>query len=239
MYAPPWIFVAASARVVAIMLFCAAAQGCNDAGFAVVSINPIFDWVEGCNDATVSGHGFSTRATASIGANPLEDISWPDGETEKLDVGFEIHGRIPAGEQGYADLAVENEDGERSVVDAAFYYVACLGTPWVDGALPFEGITPGTTITVAGCSLDAATMHARLVPQGKKKGASSDALPLEVACRSARVTFTAPKMPEGAYMLTIEDEKDARQWPVEPCKGETGDTGGCQEPVVLTYGGER
>lgn len=203
---------------------------CNDAGFAVVSISPIYGYVDGCTDVKVSGHGFSENAEALLDDITLENLAYPDPNTNELDEGFIIYGRTPRHEKGYVDLIVVNKDLSYSTLKEAYYYVDCPGEPWLDSISPSAGVLPHDVVTLSGCNIDTSEVFVRVN--------NSEPIPLSPSCRTATSTFMAPELPAGDYELALVDAKGALLWPSEPCSAK--DTAGeCQEPLVLNYGGEK
>ena len=136
--------------------------GCNTLPFDAVSISPIYGWVDGCNTVTISGHGFSNQATATIGGAPVTGITQP---TRALDVGYLFTATVPAAtEAGYADVVVT--DGENSATisgTGAYYYVACPTTAYVEGIDVTTGLTSGTTVTISGCGFDTGAIQGQLL----------------------------------------------------------------------------
>jgi len=99
---------------------------CNTAGFAAVSIRPVYGFEDGCNPVTVYGHGFDDGTTVSIGDNPMTNLVQPDGG---FDQGFRIDGNVPAGSAGtFADVNVTTAAGEKSTIPEGYYYLACPTT---------------------------------------------------------------------------------------------------------------
>lgn len=199
---------------------------CNDPGFKAVTITPIYGWVDGCTSVTVRGHGFAENATANIGDQALNDLSYPDAETKPLDVGYQLYGRTPpATEKGYADVSVTS-NGETSVIPDAFYYVACLADAFVEGANPTEAITSGSTVTLYGCNLDA--------NQWKVKVGDAEPVAMTSSCSTAEVTFTAPDLADGSYAVSIVDSAGNTVFPVACDSADTGVV--CTPAPILTYG---
>jgi hypothetical protein len=202
---------------------------CNDAGFAVVSISPIYGFEDGCTEVKVSGHGFAEGAKATLDGYELDNIAYPDTSTKPLDLGFVLYGRTPSHEPGFVDLIVFNPDETWSRVRKAFYYVACPGSPHVETVSPRTDVRSQDVIVLDGCSLDSNDLFVTV--------GDSEPLPLSPSCGSARVTFMAPTLPAGAYALRLLDGGGHEVWPLADC--DSGDTSGdCQEPVMLVYGGE-
>jgi hypothetical protein len=216
-----------------------ALAGCNTVGFGVISMEPIYGWVDGCTDVKVSGHGFDPDASATLGGVALTDLTQPDG---LLDEGYQLFGRTPpspTGATGYADLTVTS-GGESGTLAQAFWYAACPGAGFADGADPAE-VTEGATVTLSGCGLDPATQAVRV--------GTSAALPIEASCGTARATFTAPGLPAGTWYVGVFDLAGTQIFPDPACDitqpVATGDTAEqdtatpdpCAGAPTLAYGG--
>ncbi len=193
-----------------VLVFLTLLAGCNDPGFALVSITPIYGWTDGCNAVTLSGHGFGKNATAKIGGGAVAGITYPESPKNPLtptNVGYIAYGVAPAGTHGYADVSLTS-DGQTSTIGGTggYYYVSCPGPGWVDTVTPDaaaeETIAAGATITINGCGLDPATQVARI--RGEKILAARE-VPLTTACERGVVTFTAPDLPPGLYDVEIAD----------------------------------
>jgi hypothetical protein len=204
--------------------------GCNDAGFDAVTIRPTSGWVDGCADLTIAGHGFDNGVTAKIGPNEVTNITLPDAKKDPLEVGFEFFAVSPPGEQDFHDVVVTNGDGESATINKGFYYAMCTRAPLVESATP--AATAGAQITVTGCGF-AADMQATLVSLDDETVTASAALALE--CSTAVVSFAAPALPDGSYLLEITDAAGAVLYPLSLC--DTADTGNnCDQPYYITYG---
>ena len=203
-------------------------SSCNGSaiGFKAVSIREIYGWVDdSCKTVTISGHGFDDGVTATIGGNPVTNLTLPDRE---LDKGFLFTAGVPAAtEAGYGDVVVTNGDGETSTITDGYYYVACPMSAWVDGLSPTDGITAGASVGVAGCQLEGATQ----VQVG-----TAEPVPLTTAtCGTSQASFAAPDLIEGTYTVTLLDAEGALVFP-PACTPDTADTGSSCITLTLTYG---
>lgn len=234
-------------RLLPLLLFGAAS--CNfPIPMAVVSIRPMYGWVDGCTAVKVGGHGFGDDAQVLLGGTALTDLTFPDPEAESLDVGYVLYGVTPPksdGQPGWVDLTVET-GGTSSTVAGIYYYQACPGAPWPEALSVTEGVTAGTAISVTGCSLDAAAYTVKV--------GDSDPVPLSSVCGTAQVTFAAPQQDEGTWFLGFFDSAGIQVYPdpacditvpvgdyVPPVDADTSDTAApwdpCSGAVTLTYGG--
>lgn len=184
--------------------------GCNDAGFAAVSITPIYGWVDGCNAISVSGHGFDADIKVNIAGNPLENAAGeataPTQPEDDVNKGFRVDGYVPASTQkGYAEIEVIS-GGETSILKetAGYYYVDCpVELGYADANLSC-GQAAGATVEVSGCNLDVTKVQVMIVaPDGTP--AIAAALPLTSTCRDGAATFVAPDLPAGVYYAQIVD----------------------------------
>lgn len=215
--------------------------GCNNPGFEAVSIRPIYGWVDGCNPVRVSGHGFGDDVKVTIGDRDdaaaqaeLASVTFPEKE---LDKGYFVEGVMPAavtGTNGYADVVVTT-GGQTSVIDDAYYYVACPGLGYTESASPTEGLVGGETITLSGCGLDAAAVQAWVVDATGAPVVPA-ALPLTSACGTASATFAAPALAKGTYYLLLTDLDGNPLFGGAP---DTADTASIAHAISLTYGGAR
>lgn len=229
-------------------------QSCNTPDFRVVSIRPIYGWVDGCTPVSIGGAGFGSDVSVTIGGSPLENLSYPDAETAPLDVGYEVYGTTPpASAAGYADVVLSSggNTGEVNAKDSvgAFYYAACPLTAYPETISPETGLSAGATVSVGGCNLSS-DYQVRVGP--------SDPIALTKVCSTAEVSFAAPGLQansetnyEGGYFLSILDSSGNMIFP-DPASGcdptlsvaenSVVDTGGeynlCDGVPLLTYGGE-
>ncbi len=168
------------ARLLAV--FALLSCNANSIGFEVVSIRPIYGWVDGCNAVKVSGHGFEEGASVRVGGAELSDLTAPELATDK---GYQLFGTMPAGEHGYADVVVTQPDGDASTLANGYYFVECPGAPYVESVS--EGVVAGDAVTLSGCGFDATNMFVQV-----EDGPS---LPLTAGCGTATATFEAPDLP--------------------------------------------
>lgn len=217
------------------MLFALLLGACNDAGFALVSISPIYGWSDGCGAITLSGHGFGSAVSASIGGTDVVELTTPEAADLR---GFQVSGTVPAGEAGYADVSLTS-DGVTSTLTGTggYYYVSCPAPGHVDAVSPADGLVGGELVVVEGCGLDTATMAVNLVDgTGVVQGGD---LPLVGLCGTATASFEAPVLPAGSFHVEVIDLATRAVLSGGPCTSpDTAlDTGGGCEAVTLTYGG--
>ena len=222
-----------------MVVFFSLLGACNDAGFAVVSISPIFGWTDGCNPVTISGRGFSSSATATVGGSVVSGVTFPEAPKSPLspsDIGYVLYGSAPAGEHGYADVSVKS-DGVTSTISGtgAYYYVTCPAAGTVEAVTPSEGLAGGETVILDGCGLDVATISARVVSVDRL--IDSGTLPLSSLCGKGSVSFTAPALAEGSYFLELVDIGTGDVLSGAPCPpGDSADTGSSCTDHPLVYG---
>jgi hypothetical protein len=197
---------------------------CNNRsiGFEVVSVRPIFGWVDGCNTLTVSGHGFPTTSdetSATIGEASLADVAVPESP---LDLGYAFTATVPAAESGYADVTVTNGE-ESSTLSDAYFYVECSHPALAETATPDRAITADTTITVTGCNLDAERFKIQLDTQQ---------MFMTSTCGTGTATFVAPDLPSGLYAVSIVDRETGEVVFPAPCDTATS----CDAAPILRYG---
>lgn len=202
-----------------------------------MSISPIYGWVDGCNAVTISGHGFSDKATATIGGSAVTGITQPTGA---LDVGYLFYATVPAGTgPGYADVVVT--DGEKTDTitgTGAYYYVACPATAYIEGIDVTTGLAAGTTVTLSGCGIDTASLQGQLLDA--KGAAVGSPFALTSVCGTATVSFAAPDVTDGTWYLGFVDS-GGTVVAGTPCPpADTGDTAAaaCID-YPLTYGSAR
>lgn len=218
-----------------LMLLPAAAMlaSCNTPTFNLVSIKPIYGWVDGCTDVKVSGSAFADDATVQIGGVDVEVTSRP---TEGLDVGYwltTVTPPSPTGTNGYADVTV-NSAGASDTVTGAFYYVACPMAGYIEVLDPAE-VSAGTAVNVWGCGLDVTTLKVKLVSQADPKVSSTPA-DLVSDCSTARTHFDAPDMAPGTYDVLLVDSSDTIVYPSDyGCVPDTATP--CLPVYTVTYGG--
>ncbi len=202
--------------MIAALLFMLA--GCGNTGFAVVSIRPIYGWDVGCETVKVSGHGFADDASVRMADNDLESIERP---TDALNTGFYLTGVVPeAAKAGPVDVVVSSGSQTSMLsadTSAGYFYVACPGAS-IDVVEPQCGVSAGAPVTLHGCGLDAAGLHAVLV-DGAGVPVSGN-LPLVSDCRTGIVHFDAPALPDGVYWVELVDAAGVVVLGA-PCDGET------------------
>ena len=229
-------------------------QSCNVPDFRVVSIRPIFGWVDGCTPVSIGGAGFGSSVSVTVGGNALENVTYPDAETAPLDVGYEVYGTTPpASAAGYADVVLSSDGntGEVNPNDSvgAFYYAACPLSAYPETVSPSTGLASGTTVSLGGCNLSS-DYQVRVGP--------SAPVSLTKVCSTASVTFSAPDLQpnsdafySGGYFVSILDASGNMIFP-DPASGcdptlsvaenAVVDTGGeynlCDGVPLVVYGGE-
>lgn len=201
----------------------------NTPRFDAVSIRPIYGWTDGCAQARISGHGLSDNATVKIGPNVMEQADAPSTRPD-FDKGYWIERKIPAGAYGFADVVVDNGDGQVDTLKKAYYYVECPGIAVDSVADESDGaLAAGDTITVRGCGL-ATGLSAQV---GDPLPLGTAAVPLTQTCGAGVATFTAPDLPAGDYLVTLVDSTGAVVYP-PVC--DTADTGSACVQFPVTYG---
>jgi len=184
-----------------ILFLWAVLSGCNDPGFAAVSIDPIYGWVDGCTTIQISGHGFGSDVKATVGGNVVTNVTLP---TRDVDVGYNFAGTIPAGKHGYADISVTSGGATSTLTGTAgYYYVECPETGVIDTVGP-QQVAAGDDVTIVGCGLDATSRRVRLFDStGVQAGAD---ITLVSNCGTGKVAFAAPSLPDGTYHLAVVDD---------------------------------
>lgn len=217
-----------------------ALAGCNKVGFDFVSIEPTYGYADGCTDVKIGGHGFSKDISGTIGGNAITDIVLPDENSkdrlEQLNVGFQFTGLSPAGEGGFAEVSVDNGDGEPDSIKDAWYYISCPGAPYPE-ALGATDVAVGDSVLILGCGMDT-SLKVRLDPVGATTGAPVGATAaLTSVCSTARVSFDVPAgTAPGSYLVNFVDGSGTLVYGDNLC--DTADTGGgCQAPLVINVGG--
>lgn len=208
---------------------------CNTPPFNVVSVKPIYGWVDGCNEVKVSGSGFAGDATVAFGG-----VEVPVGTRgEGMDEGYWLTAVMPAastGASGYVDVTV-NSGGASDTVPGAYYYVACPVLGNIEVVDPAEGLSAGTNVSVWGCGLDATQLRVKLVdPTGATP--ASEPVALTADCSTAQTHFAAPTMPAGTYDVLLVDSTETTVYP--PDYGCVPDSATACYPVfTVTYGGAK
>ncbi len=212
------------------MLWLLAGLACEDRlGFDAVSLFPTYGYVDGCTNVRMGGHGFTDSFAATIGGNPVTNITDPDPDVDPLDRGFEKYGVTPPGEQGFADYKA-TDSGESVTVTNAFYYIACPGAPYVEAVSYADG-----AVTISGCGLDADAMQLILVAKG---GDPTKVKPFDLSsdCGTATVSATPGAGAPPAYVRL----GDGTLIPDPTCVDkDTADTAGAcpPAPIVTIKGG--
>ena len=226
---------------------------CNQVGFDLVSIKPIYSYVEGCAAVKVAGHGFADDLKVTVSMPDAagsaveadlenlvlakDDPAVEDPRLKELNAGFYVLGTMPAapvGTSGYADITVTS-GGETGTLPEAYYYVACPADGYVEGYGPSTGLTAGTSVSLEGCNLNGETMKVQLVdgagvPAGEPVAIVSD-------CRTAAVHFDAPALADGDYYVTITD-LDGNLLAGTPCSSQDSATYYCTD-FPVSYGGAK
>src|SRR5436190_12091456 len=128
------------------MLWLLAGLACEDRlGFDAVSIYPTNGWADGCTSVRMGGHGFTDNFSATIGGNPVTNITDPDPVEYPKDQGYEKYGVSPAGTPGFADYKA-TDSGESATVTNAFYYLTCPSAAYVETVS-----VANVTVTISGC----------------------------------------------------------------------------------------
>jgi hypothetical protein len=217
------------------MLWLLVGLACEDRlGFDAVSLYPTFGYVDGCTNVRMGGHGFTDDFSATIGGNPVTDITDPDPDVDPLDQGFEKYGVTPAGEQGFADYKA-TDSGESVTVTNAFYYLACPGAPYVEHVEALDG-----TVTISGCGFDAASTSVYLVPKGGDvTKAGKGPFDVSEGCLTASITISpGAGAPPGVYDVYLSLDGGQTFIPDPACKEDTADTATtCPPPPVVTIKG--
>lgn len=208
---------------------------CNTAGFDVVSISPIYGWVDGCNTVRISGHGFAQDATATLGDLDLAVSARGEG----IDEGYWLESVLPAAPvsaKGYATASVTS-GGVTSTLPDAYYYVECP-QPGNLESVDAETVVPDQSVTLQGCGLDSAALTVHLVPRA---GTETISRTLTSACGTASATFTVPSnLTADTYDLQLVDATGAVVFPTWSCPAvDTADTAGAVWCPTLTYGADK
>jgi len=139
---------------------------------AVVAVNPSTGSIAGGTSITISGAGFTSTSTVTIGRNNATNVSFHDSST--------LTAVTPAGTEGTADVAVFSQFGSGTLT-GGFTYVGppgitrisptagpstggnimnLFGNSFVSGAQVTVGGQPATNITVISPSMMAVTIPA-------------------------------------------------------------------------------
>lgn len=209
-----------------------AVSSCNTAGFAAVSISPIYGWTGGCNTVRVSGHGFAEDATVTVGNVELPITARGEG----IDAGYWVEGALPAdaaSAAGYATVTVHSAQQSDSLPDA-YYFVACPADGNLE-SLDTETAAGGQTVAMQGCGLSA-DLSVRLTLRGGS-GADAVQVPVTPTCGSTQAGFSAPSMADGLYDLALVDTAGDVVFPPYPCPADPTDTAAAMLWCpTLTYG---
>lgn len=234
---PTSAFLPGKTRTAATLLSAALLLGtsCSNTTFDAVSIRPIYGWVDGCTPVTVTGRGFGDDVEVYIGDQKLSGLT---GAAEEIDKGFLVNGIVPPSllGKGYQDVTVRT-GGKEDVItgSGAYYYVECPALGYLESYGPAEGVAAGTSISLAGCGLDAAAIKVRLLDSTATPVGSDIAI--TSSCGTASASFVAPTVPaDGEYYLTLVDA-DGNTLAGAPCPPpDTGDTAYACHDFKLIYG---
>lgn len=242
----------------AVLLVPLGIASCNTVPFDVVSIRPIFGYVDGCASVKISGHGMAESTTVDLvmegGTAALESVvpaaSDPaladDSATaedegarlREINAGFYVLGATPVSPAGvgYADVVVTSE-GASATIEKGFYYVECPASAYVE----FLGgnVAPGGTVEASGCGLAAGTVQALVTPldgYGLPTAEPAVAVPLTAGCKTASATFTMPAFTGAAYVAV--EAADAQGNPISiDCTGLDTAYFCLVGPAIASYGG--
>ena len=192
-----------------------ALQSCNTVGFGVVSIKPVFGYVDGCTPVKVSGHGYGDDVKVTIGGVDLVDQVAP---TAELDVGYFVTGTTPPGAAvGYVGVeatsggvtddiafAEQDLDGDGVADDGDFYYQACPYDAFPEVLSQYSDVSSGTVIDMTGCNLKDGYQI---------KVGPANPVSMTVTCSTANASFTAPDLPEGDYYVAVVDSSGTQVFP--------------------------
>ncbi len=216
-----------------MLLFLSLLTSCNEAGYGLVSISPIYGYTDGCNAITLAGHGFGAKLSATIGGSEITAFAAPG---DKDLVGYQAAGVVPAGAHGYADIVLTS-DGASSTLSGTggYYYVECPAAGTIVSVSQSTELTAGAVITLEGCGLDAATVRARIVDAAD--GATGADLALSTVCGKGAVSLVAPALADGTYYLELVDVGTGMVLSGAPCGPiDTADTASSCTDYSLTYG---
>ncbi|MSQ03826.1 MAG: hypothetical protein EXR71_18385 [Myxococcales bacterium] len=216
-----------------MLLFLSLLTSCNEAGYALVSISPIYGYTDGCNAVTLAGHGFGDKLSATIGGAAVPGFA---ASADKALLGYQAGGTVPAGAHGFADIVLTS-DGVASTLSGTggYYYVECPAAGTIVSVSPAAELAAGVVVTLDGCGLDAAAVTARIVDAaGVAVGAD---MPLTTVCGTGAVSFVAPALADGTYYLEIVDLGTGMVLSGAPCGPiDSADTGSSCTDYSLTYG---
>jgi hypothetical protein len=219
-----------------------ALSGCDPIGFGAVSIRPIYGWQDGCTPVSIGGHGFDDDISVKIGDQAIEDLILPGTpEAEpystkpELDEGYVVWGTTPPGAaSGNAEVSVTS-GGETDDIFGGFYYEACPMSAYPT-ALSTSTAAAGDTIGVSGCNLQ---------PGWTVRVGNAEPVAVSSVCSTAEVTFTAPALEAGTWLIAILDTDGNELYPLTGCDttvayaggGDTSDTAydPCSGIPSLTY----
>lgn len=205
-------------------------MSCNTVGFGFVSIYPTYDYVDGCKAVKVSGHGFGTDATGTIGGTAIESVVYPDGE---LDKGYFFEGVTPAASaSGWATVEV-TAGGETNTLEDGFMYLDCPDGIFLESVSPSEGLAAGDALSLGGCGMDAAAVSARFTNVADATLTATAAL--TSVCRTAQLSVATPSLADGTYAVELVNSAGEVVWPV-PCTS-TDTASPCPEPYFVVIGG--
>lgn len=221
--------------------------GCTFSGPRLVSITPVYGYVDGCTPIVLQGANLDTTGSATIGGADVlelaaaeEDPNFPD---HAQDVGFKYFGKTPPapdGEPQFADISM-TIDGEVTEVADAYYYIACpapLNVESIGGGSTDEGAAPNTfsvgdTFALAGCGLPADLT----VGFFDNAEASQGTTTVSSDCGTAEVSGSIPTLAAGQYLVQLSDSSGNTFGSV--CAGlidgTSTDTGAeCANPIIFT-----
>ena len=226
-----------SGRLLPLVLM---ASGCLT-GPNLIAVYPDYDYVDGCQNVTITGNNLGTTATATLGGTDLtltaaeED---PEREDYAQDVGFEYYAAVPPGSApGWVDLTM-TVDGETLTLPDGFYYRTCPGPLTIDTPVGDPSYTgpAGATLPLAGCSIDAATTTGRLLDQ--TDGTEIGTFTLTQVCSTAQATWTVPAVAAGTYLIELTSGATVIGGYCEEPDTDDTDAEPCPDPILFTVSAE-
>lgn len=205
---------------------------CNTPKFDLVSIRPIYGWVDGCTSVKVGGASFGSDLSFAMGGVDTPIVERGSG----IDEGYWFTAVTPAATgKGYVPISV-TQNGETLTIEDAYYYVECPMPGYIEG-LSASDVASGDTVGIVGCGLDTQGLKVKLVTPGMPKGGTeSDLLSLTSICGSAQVSFTAPALADGTYDVLITDGSGTLVYPADyGCIPDSATS--CLPVFSVTYGG--
>jgi hypothetical protein len=132
-----------STWVMQMAAFRASGQSGGNPPPTISGISPTSGTTAGGTSVTVSGTGFLTGATLTIGGTAATDVVVMNSTT--------ITAISPAHSVGTVNVVVTNPDAQNATLSSAYTYSASNPLPTVTGILPASGTTAGgTPVTVSG-----------------------------------------------------------------------------------------